>query len=67
MNLSGRHHHFYGAVLLLLGDTLAVHELGGFKVEVGFALRICHHCMATKEMAQSNVKTVRTICYIIYY
>ena len=63
MNLSGRHLHFYGAVLLLLGDALAVHELGGFKVGV----RICRHCMATKEMAQSNVKTVRTICYIIYF
>ena len=28
----------YGAVFLLLGDTLAVHELGGFKVEMDLHL-----------------------------
>ncbi len=28
-----------GTVLLTLADTLAAHQLGGFKVGVGFALR----------------------------
>ena len=46
---------FYGTVLLVLGDTLAAHDLGGFKVGVGFALRICRDCMATKQMTQEKV------------
>ena len=29
-----------GTVLLTLADTLAAHQLGGFKVGVGFALRV---------------------------
>ena len=37
--------HFNGGVLLLLADTLAAHQIGGFKVGVSFALRKCHDCL----------------------
>ena len=55
MNSCMGQHQFFGTVLVVLGDTLAIHDLGGFKVGVGFALRICRHCMATREMAQTKV------------
>lgn len=55
MTVHGQVHQFYGTVLLVLGDTLAAHDLGGFKVGVGFALRVCRDCMATKEMIQEKV------------
>ena len=38
-----------GTVLALLADTLAAHQLGGFKIGVGFSLRKCRTCMATAE------------------
>ena len=46
-----------GTVLLTLADTLAAHQLGGFKVGVGFALRKCRECMATQSDLQSKVYT----------
>ena len=46
-----------GTVLLTLADTLAAHQLGGFKVGVGFALRKCRECMATRSDLQSKVYT----------
>ncbi len=55
VSMSGKTYKFYGSVLLLLGDTLAAHDIGGFKVGVGFALRICRHCMATRELSQTKV------------
>lgn len=45
----------HGAVLLMLADTLAAHQLGGFKVGVGFALRKCRSCMATWDDMQTKV------------
>lgn len=45
----------HGAVLVLLADTLAAHDLGGFKVGVGFALRKCRMCLATDNDIQSKV------------
>ena len=44
-----------GTVLLTLADTLAAHQLGGFKVGVGFALRKCRECMATQSDLQNKV------------
>ena len=35
----------HGAVIVLLADTLAAHDLGGFKVGVGFALRKGRVCL----------------------
>ena len=46
---------FHGTVLLALADTLAAHELGGFKVGVGFSLRKCRECMATGSDIQTKV------------
>ena len=37
-----------GTVLLTLADTMAAHQLGGFKVGVGFAVHKCQECMATQ-------------------
>lgn len=56
MNIDNEDHKFNGTVLLVLGDTLAAHDLGGFKVGVGFSLRICRDCMATKAMIQDKVR-----------
>ena len=47
----------HGAVIVLLADTLAAHDLGGFKVGVGFALRKCRVCLATNIDIQSKVRT----------
>ena len=44
-----------GAVVALLADTLAAHDLGGFKVGVGFALRKCRLCLATNDDIQTEV------------
>ena len=44
-----------GGVLYVLADTLAAHDIGGFKVGVGFALRKCRMCMATKEQLSTKV------------
>ena len=55
VNVSGCSQQFYGTVLLVLADTLAAHQLGGFKVGVGFSLRVCRDCIATKEMIQGKV------------
>lgn len=59
---------FHGTVLLVLADTLAAHQLGGFKVGVGFSLRICRNCMATKDMIQDKVSLPTMIhTYICRY
>ncbi len=47
---------------MVLADTLAAHQLGGFKVGVGFALRVCRDCMATKDMIQDKV----TFCIFFF-
>lgn len=57
MTVNGRVHHFYGTVLMVLADTIAAHQLGGFKVGVGFSLRVCRDCMATRDMIQEKVWT----------
>jgi len=44
-----------GAVLVMLANTLAAHALGGFKVGVGFALRRCQDCLATKATMSERV------------
>ncbi len=44
----------YGAVVSLCGDTLAQHELTGFKEGVGFAFRKCRHCECSFEDMQVN-------------
>ena len=41
---------------MLLADTLAAHQLGGFKIGVGFALQKCRQCMATANDIQTKVR-----------
>lgn len=44
----------FGAVVSVCGDTLAQHELAGFKEGVGFAYSKCRHCECTFEEMQKN-------------
>lgn len=55
IEVDGHIRNVKGTVMVLLADTLAAHQLGGFKVGVGFSLRKCRHCMATAEDIQSKV------------
>nr|XP_054587799.1 uncharacterized protein LOC129153069 [Nothobranchius furzeri] len=43
-----------GAVIAVCGDTLAQHELAGFKEGVGFAYSKCRHCECTFDEMQAN-------------
>lgn len=43
----------FGAVIAICGDTLAQHELAGFKEGVGFAYSKCRHCECTFEDMQT--------------
>ncbi len=61
LQVSGREMHIRGTVLLTLADTLATHQLGGFKIGVGFALRKCRVCVATWEDIQTKVHQ-----YLVY-
>ena len=60
--MDGKNTRVYGTVLVLLADTLAAHQLGGFKVGVGFSLRKCRQCMVTFDDMQTMVST-----YIIIF
>ena len=44
-----------GAVLAVFADTQAAHSLGGFKVGIGFSLRQCRNCLATKDTMRFQV------------
>ena len=44
-----------GSLLLFLADTLAAHQLGGFKVGVGFSHRKCRNCLATSDELNEKV------------
>ena len=44
-----------GAVLAMLADTQAAHSIGGFKIGVGFSLRRCRNCLATKDTMSVKV------------
>lgn len=54
MQVKGRQIQVTGSLLLFLADTLAAHQIGGFKVGVGFSLRKCRNCLATSD--DMNVK-----------
>lgn len=57
MKIKGEQKIVRGAVLFGLADTLAAHSMGGFKIGVGFALRKCRMCLATKEQLSVKVCT----------
>ena len=44
-----------GSLLLFLADTLAAHQIGGYKIGVGFALRKCRNCLATSDDINEKV------------
>ena len=60
---------FFGTVIAFLADTLAAHEIGGFKVGVGFALRKCRVCLATDDMIQTKVYHLYSVkrCDVVSY
>lgn len=53
--LQGRKRVVKAGVLCSLADTVAAHSLGGFKVGMGFLLRICHNCLTTRTQASTKV------------
>lgn len=55
MSINGSETLFCGTVVAFLADTLAAHDIGGFKIGVSFALRKCRVCMATQDSIQSKV------------
>lgn len=61
MTLQGQERTVKGTVLFFLADTPAAHSIGGFKSGVGFALRKCRQCLATREDMAKNVSTFRVI------
>ena len=54
VDVDGVEHTFKGGLLTFLGDTLALHEVGGFKCSVSRAFRICRTCMATNSTASTH-------------
>ena len=60
MSIRGKQHIVRGGVLFTLADTLAAHSIGGFKVGVGFSLRKCRMCLATKEQMSTKVYFLHT-------
>lgn len=55
VSFDGREATLFGTVLFILADTLAAHQLGGIKVGIGFAIRICRECMATKDHTKQGM------------
>lgn len=53
IHLASGEHEIYGAVVSICGDTLAQHELCGFKEGVGFAYSKCRHCECSFEEMQN--------------
>ncbi len=52
IHLGSGEHEIYGAVVSICGDTLAQHELCGFKEGVGFAYSKCRPCECSFEDMQ---------------
>lgn len=46
----------YRALMSVCGDTLAQHEVAGFKIGVGFAYSKCRHCECNFEDMQEQFK-----------
>lgn len=61
MTIGGDKQVVHGGVLFALADTLAAHDIGGFKVGVGFSLRKCRMCLATKEQMSLKVLTCNSL------
>ena len=53
--IRGEPQKLYGALTIVSADNLGSLALGGFK-ESCTALKMCRHCMATKEESQTKVR-----------
>lgn len=53
--VNGETIHTKGSLLLFLADTLAAHQIGGFKIGVGFSFRKCRNCLTTADEMEGNV------------
>ena len=47
-----------GTVLLVLADTPAAHQLGGFKISPGSAFKKCRDCDATLDSMNCKVRLI---------
>lgn len=65
MTIRGKEQLVRGGVLFVLADTLAAHALGGFKAGVGFALRKCRMCLATKEQISTKVLKLSVLIFLM--
>lgn len=54
--INGKEQLCFGNVILCIGDNEGQHQIGGFKVGIGFALRKCRRCFATAEDIRGNLK-----------
>ena len=54
MTIFGEKRTIYGTLAVVSADNLGSLALGGFK-ESCTALKMCRHCMATKEESQTKV------------
>lgn len=54
--IHGQERHLWGGLVLWTGDTLGSNCVSGFKEGVGGALRICRHCMGTKEETKQKFR-----------
>lgn len=54
MTIFGQKRTIYGTLAVVSADNLGSLALGGFK-ESCTALKMCRHCMATKEESQTKV------------
>ena len=59
-----------GSLLLFLADTLAAHQIGGYKTGVGLVLCKCRNCLATSDdinekLASRLIIIIIIICFIL--
>lgn len=52
LTIDGKRKVFHGGLIVFLADTLAAHQIGGFKCSMSFALRVCRSCMVTSQQLQ---------------
>jgi hypothetical protein len=58
MVMSGVSIRFFDKVIVGIGDTLALHELGGFVVGVGKAFKFCRNCEITYDERLVNPRNI---------
>ena len=66
MSIRGEKQVVQGGVLFALADNLAAHNIGGFKVGVGFALRKCRMCLATQGQLSTKVAGLAHVHSILF-